>query len=183
MLLSSFELLCEPITPKTPGTINPTPTIPDPVIVQAYFVLISNVGDVAADLTLTFTSSLSLRDTFTVFDLENQFFMPHRLNFISPVNTYTKGTVQLSTLEPGETGLFLLQPDIKTLLQTPNPFNFAARGYAEVASSSKGAQCLITPQIRGTFFNINASTTPPTLTIASEESYPLPVPDGNLFEF
>ena len=177
--LSSFELLFEPITPKT---LNPNSSVPDPVIVQAYFVLISNVGTTPIDLTLTFKTTLPLVDkSVTIFDTTNDFSMSSAKKF--PLD----GVVALPTLNASETGLFLLQPDIISILQTlPAPIDitsasFAARGYVQISASTTG-QALITPQTRGTFLN-EASIVPLELNVIAQEAYCLSTPTGNLFTF
>jgi hypothetical protein len=184
--LSSFELLFEPITPKTGAPINPGSGVPDPVIVQAYFALISNVGPNPVDLKLSFTSTLPLfGSAITIFDIANTSFSSKPI----PAPSGGVNTVDLGVLSPTETGLFLLQPDVASLLSTlstPNDINsakFAARGYVEVTgTSAAGTQCLITPQTRGTFLN-QTSVSPVNLTVISQEAYALPVPAGNLFKF
>jgi hypothetical protein len=188
-LLSSFELLFEPITPKVSAPINPSPAVPDPVIVQAYFVLISNVGALSSALTLEFTSSkndtLSLKETFQLFDVTNKNFNFEPLDF--PTADPSKAKAHLPVLESGQTALFLLQPDIATLLGqlgTPPDItkaNFGLRGYVDVSANVPGSSFLISPQTRGTFLD---ASNPMNLSIAAQEAYPLPTPDGkNLFMF
>jgi len=186
--LSQFELLFEPITPKAPPPINPSPAVPDPVIVQAYFVLISNVGPAPLDLSLKFTSTLPLMgNTITIFDIDNQF--PPNNNKAEPYPA--SNVVTLGTLAPTETGLFLLQPDIAELLKTLSPpgditaADYAARGYAEVTAPV--GRALITPQTRGTFLS-QSSILPLALNVIAQEAYTLPIPQGagvsgNLFDF
>jgi hypothetical protein len=194
MLLSSFELLFEPITPKAKPPVNPSQDVPDPIIVQAYFVLISNVGTTPANLTLEFTSTpnmtLSLEETFTIYDLTNSNFKPEPLKLNAPNGS--KGTAVLPPLSQDETALFLLQPDIATLLKKitdPSQASFGVRGYVNVSGNS-GSTCLISPQTRGTFFiletaSVEAGTPPMTLKVAAQEAYPLQSPhkSGNLFSF
>ena len=199
MLLSSFELLFEPITPikienssqmiNQHPLINPGPAVPDPVVVQAYFVSISNVGANPVALTLTFTSILSLENTFTLFDKTNIFKKDstRHLHGLTPPK-FNIGSIELMPLNPGETGLFLLQPDIFALLPTlGNPLNitksvFAARGYVDVsAPEGTDTQCLITPETRGTFLT-QASPSEP-ISVVAQEAYVLPTPDSNLFTF
>jgi len=190
MLLSSFELLFEPITPKALPPINPSPAVPDPVIVQAYFVSISNVGPNPVNLKLTFNSTLPLQTTFTLFDTTNAFppGSTKALIGLTPPQ-FNTGFADLPLLNPGETGLFLFQPDIAALLPTLGTppditkADFAARGYVDVsAPAGTNTQCLITPQARGTFL-LQSSLVPLTLSVVSQEAYSLPTPSGNLFTF
>ncbi len=189
MLVSAFELLFEPITPKAQPPINPSPDVPDPTVVQAYFALISNVGEKPVTLKLTFTSTLSLKNTFTVFDTTNTFPIGSAKPLTFAGSQFNKGTVELPFLQPGETGLFLLQPDIAALIATlgksPNisKANFAARGYVDVeAVGDAGTECLISPQIRGTFLN-QASIVPLNLNVVAQEAYSLPTQNNNVFKF
>ncbi len=189
MLVSAFELLFEPITPKAQPPINPSPDVPDPIVAQAFFASISNVGEKPVKLQLTFISTLSIEKTFTLFDTTNTFPVGSTkpLTFLNP--KFTKGMVELPSIEPGETGLFLLQPDISALLSmlgTPPDLGkagFAARGYVEVAAiGDADTRCLITPETRGTFF-VQSAGTPSTLSVVSQEAYCLPTARGNLFNF
>lgn len=189
MLVSAFELLFEPITPKAQPPINPSPEVPDPTVAQAYFASISNVGEKPVTLKLIFVSTLSLEKTFTLFDTTNKFPIgaTKPLTFVGP--GFKKGSVELPVLNPGETGLFLLQPDIAALLPTlGNPpeignATFAARGYVEVeAIGDADTRCLICPQTRGTFLN-QAATAPQSISVVAQEAYPLPTQNNNIFKF
>ncbi|MHC5917823.1 MAG: hypothetical protein ACYTXE_44200, partial [Nostoc sp.] len=179
--------LFEPITPEVGIPINPSPAVPDPVVVQAYFALISNVGSVSAPLTLTFHSTangtLTLSDTFYVFDFENALFTP---NSLAPI-TGNKGVANLAPIPAGETALFLLQPNIESLLAglgTPPDITKAKaglRGYVEVNSSTAGSSFLISPATRGTFLTLDASGS--FLQVVSEEAYSLQTPTSNKYNF
>ena len=115
--LSSFELLFEPIIPQPPniisGQINPTGA-PDPLVIQSFFALISNIGSSAATLQLAFTASneynLKFTDTFAVFDTNNQKFTAITPSIITNATTTT--AVVNAAINPGVTGIFLLQPNI-----------------------------------------------------------------------
>ncbi len=147
MLLSTFELLLKPITPAT-GTVSGS----DRSILQGYFLNVANPNSTSVRLRLRFnaqspgidrTKLLIARDTLG----SNQFAS------LSTNNTYD------FRLNAGDTGLVILQPDIRTL----NPANVAdlieVRGYVEifavssfpVPGSARTVPLLVTPEHRGTF--------------------------------
>ncbi|PZV04455.1 MAG: hypothetical protein DCF32_12415 [Leptolyngbya sp.] len=147
MLLSTFELLLKPITPAT-GTIPGS----DRSILQGYFLNVANPNNTSLRLRLRFnaqspgldrTKLLVARDT-----LGN-----NELATLTPGNTYE------FRLNAGDTGLVILQPDIRTL----NPVNVAdrieVRGYVEIFAvssfpfpgSARTFPLLVTPEHRGTF--------------------------------
>ncbi len=204
-LVSSFELLFEPIIPvlaqNTPNApkIDPPPA-PDPLVIQSFFAFITNFDSLAtAKFTLQFTatvnSTLDPSQTFGLFDIDNT-------NFLAEFRTTpatTPGATSASAifafndlqLAPQTTGLFLLQPDVNFLIsQLPTKngkpdlqaANAGLRGYVEVlpdqASDMLPPPLLISPQTRGTFIDPN------TGQVLAEEAYPLPTPTGaNLFSF
>ena len=188
--LSSFELLFEPIIPQPPniisGQINPTGA-PDPLVIQSFFALISNIGSSAATLQLAFTASneynLKFTDTFAVFDTDNQKFTAITPSIITNATT-TTAVVNVS-INPGVTGIFLLQPNIAALLggAITVPINtaktiFGVRGFVEVnkIGGNASGEFLISPQTRGTFID------PKTGNVLAEEAYPLPTTNStNLF--
>ncbi len=188
-LLSSFELLFEPITPKVQPPINPSPSVPDPVVVQAYFVLISNVGGTDASLTLEFNSTpnstLTIKDTLAIFDIENKGFTTLPVTAFDPKPPFIKTKAHLPLLKAGQTGIFLLQPNIANLLSTLGTppditkTKFGFRGYVNVSSDTH-SQFLISPQTRGTFLD---ASTPPNLKVVSQEAFSLPTAGSNLFTF
>ncbi len=147
MLLSTFELLLKPITP-TAGTVSGS----DRSILQGYFLNVANPTSTSLRLRLRFnaqspaidrTKLLVARDTLGTNDFAN----------LTVGNTYD------FRLGAGDTGLVILQPDIRTL----NPANLAdqieVRGYVEIFAVSSfpflgGARSfplLVTPEHRGTF--------------------------------
>jgi hypothetical protein len=190
--LSSFELLFEPIIPQPPnissGPINPAGA-PDPLVIQSFFALISNIGSSPATLELAFTASneynLKLNNIFAVFDTNNQ-----KFGSITPILQTTATTttaIVFATINPGVTGLLLLQPNIAALLggTVTVPIDtaktiFGVRGFVEVNKIGGNApgQFLISPQTRGTFID------PQTGKVLAEEAYPLPTTNStNLFSF
>lgn len=150
MLLSTFELLLKSITPNA-GTIPGS----DRKILQGYFLNIANPNDFSLNLRLRFNATspeidrsqlLVIRDTlgnnvFTNLTSENTF------NF---------------RLNPRDTGLIILQPDIRTL--NPDTTNLEVRGYVELfvvqrffAEPGTTYPVLVTPEHRGTFIPANMS--------------------------
>ncbi|MGG6241988.1 hypothetical protein ACQ4N7_25495 [Nodosilinea sp. AN01ver1] len=147
MLLSTFELLLKPITP-TAGTVSGS----DRSILQGYFLNVANPNSTSLRLRLRFnaqsppidrTKLLVARDTLGT----------NELTSLTVANTYD------FRLNAGDTGLIILQPDIRTL----NPANLAdqieVRGYVEIFAVSpfpfpgrpRTFPLLVTPEHRGTF--------------------------------
>jgi len=190
-VLSSFELLFEQIIPQAAniapgsGEINPTGA-PNPLVVQSFFALISNLGSSAGTLELEFTASnaynLTFPNTFAVFDIDNQNFTTITPKLTKKATT-TTATVSID-IDSGVTGIFLLQPNIAGLLggAITVPIHtaeiiFGLRGFVKVNSNDPG-EFLISPQTRGTFID------PKTGNVLAEEAYPLPTPNSNnLFSF
>lgn len=149
MLLSTFELLLKKITP-TPGTI----TGSDRKVLQGYFLNIANPNNTSSRIRLRFnakTPSLDPSTLLTAVDTGgNNVFSgtlvsdgPNRFNYDF-------------TLDAGDTGLFILQPNIKQL--NPDTDEFEVRGFVEVFVLTPfftfvGAteQLMLTPEHRGTF--------------------------------
>lgn len=147
MLLSTFELLLKPITPAT-GTISGS----DRSLLQGYFLNVANPNNTSLRLRLRFnaqspgldrTKLLVARDTLGT----NEFAS------LTANNTFE------FRLNAGDTGLVILQPDIRIL----NPANVAdrleVRGYVEIFAVSsfpfpgnaRAFPLLVTPEHRGTF--------------------------------
>ncbi|MGH1395220.1 MAG: hypothetical protein ACRAVC_14510 [Trichormus sp.] len=162
MLVSTFELLVKPQFPKA-GNL-PVPVPPgvqanieklSRTVIQGYFLTLSNLNAFEVTLSLVFTivsnppvnikelvAFLDVDETNILGKLEPDF-APNKIRFTR-------------TIKPGDTGLFLLQPNIlkEELLKKAN---FEVRGYVEVFISSlstgyNSAKLLLTPEHRGTFF-------------------------------
>ncbi len=176
-LLSSFELLVKPIAPSIPSL----PGV-DRTVVQAYFLLISNLNpnsEPEASLRLKFTVSgmpLNSSKLVTIFDAGagNQF---DTLDM--------DGKTGDLVLPAGFTGQFLLQPDLRkpdVLPPPPTKPDIEIRGYVEAEispnSATSNVKLLVTPQQRGTFLS---SSLPPDY---DQEAYSLPTATGGaLLEF
>jgi hypothetical protein len=174
--LSSFELLVKPIAPAPPFAAAPSRTV-----VQAYFLLISNLNTAGPEvaLTLKFTASgmpLTSGKLITITDTGAG-------NVFGTLNP--NGTADDVVLLPGYSGLFLLQPDLRNpdvLPADPKDANIEIRGYVEIDistnSSTNAARLLVTPQVRGTFLSTEA---PPDF---DQQAYCLPTATGaSLIEF
>jgi hypothetical protein len=168
-LLSSFELSVQPITPARIANML---GLPNPVSVQAYFLLISNPGDTTALIQLDFTANPNTdgasnlngggtvpADEKTNFQAVTSFIntvlaSPLRdPNFI--INNDSSATAAFSVPALG-TALFLLQPDVSPLRnfdKTTEEFNYQVRGYVKIGAMP-GVTLLCSPQVRGTFFEL-----------------------------
>jgi len=178
-LVSSFELLAQPIIPSAFAPAG----IENPFVVQAYFLIISNFtqneqvtpappitlrfvldGINPPAIPLTFTDKTTAKSIPLVVGTPS-FVLEAKLD---PANS-VKGT---------DTTTFLLQPDVKKILQQGGAPNYELRGYVTIDAPA-GTQLLLSPQTRGTFFR----GTLPNLTVVSEESSVLPTAQGPLYVF
>lgn len=149
MLLSTFELLLKPITP-TAGMIPGS----DRSILQGYFLNVANPNNTPLRLRLRFnaqspgldrTKLLVARDTLG----------DNELASLTPGNTYD------FRLNAGDTGLVILQPDIRMLNPANERDQIEVRGYVEIFAvssfpfpfpgSARSFPLLVTPEHRGTF--------------------------------
>jgi hypothetical protein len=146
MLLSTFELLLKPITPST-GTVSNS----DRSILQGYFLNVSNPTNRNLRIRLRFnatTPSINPSELLDVLDT-------------SGTNDFSGSLVADGanrfrydfTLNAGDTGLFILQPNILTL--NPASDTVEVRGYVEifivVPFFGVPRPLLVTPEHRGTF--------------------------------
>ncbi|MBE9177692.1 hypothetical protein IQ268_03745 [Oculatella sp. LEGE 06141] len=170
MYISSFELLVKPIAPK------PFPSNVSRRVVQAYFLSISNLDsaeDVVLSLQFTGTPTVTTDNTFTIFDSGSS----NMFGELAP-DSVTGKPSQILTLAKGQTGLFVLQPD----LSKPgilDEANLEVRGYVELfispLSPSDSAELLISPQIRGTFLPSDLTDPNPDF---DQQAYSLPTANG-----
>ncbi|AFY47499.1 hypothetical protein Nos7524_1626 [Nostoc sp. PCC 7524] len=191
MLVSTFELLVKPQFPKAANLpVQIPPALKGNIeklsrnVIQGYFLTLSNLNAFEVTLSLVFTvvsnppvnikeivAFLDVDETNMLAELEPDF-APNKIRFTR-------------TIKAGETGLFLLQPNIlkEGLLAKAN---FEVRGYVEVFISSlstgyNSAKLLLTPEHRGTFYkNLDAEGTKVQL---DQIAYSLPTAHGgSLFE-
>lgn len=176
-VVSAFELLVKPIAPAPPFAGAPSRTV-----VQAYFLLISNLNTSGSEVALSLKfiaggMGLSSDKLITLVDT-------------GAGNNFGKLASDGKTdddivLPSGFTGLFILQPDLRkpdVLPPAPTVPDVEIRGYVEIDispnSSTSQAKLLVTPQIRGTFLSNEA---PPDF---DQQSYGLPTASGGgLIEF
>ena len=146
MLLSTFELLLKKITPNA-GTVNNS----DRSILQGYFLNVSNPTNRNLRIRLRFNATtpnlnpaelLDILDTSGTNDFSGSLVAdgPNRFRYDF-------------TLDAGDTGLFILQPNILTL--NPASDTVEVRGFVEifivVPFFGIPRPLLVTPEHRGTF--------------------------------
>lgn len=173
-LLSSFELLIQPIIPTQFDPANFT----DPVVVQAYFLEISNVtssGPKTSKVDLEFiTNPVAGKNPLA--DGSAQGFLDNTRSILLPplkINNPSSAETSFS-LAANETALFLLQPNISVLLKQGQKSNFEVRGYVNINAPS-GTKLLLSPQVRGTFFQFDKTgkiVMPQALTDATANVLP-----------
>ncbi len=150
MLLSTFELLLTKITPN-PGKVKGS----DRKVVQGYFLNLSNPTTTNSRIRLRFnatTPSLDPSKLLTALDTggTNQF---NGTLVAAGANRYQYDF----TLGAGDTGLFILQPNIIEL--DPSKDELEVRGFVEIFILTSSPftlqgvtkQLLVTPEHRGTF--------------------------------
>ncbi|WP_218082801.1 hypothetical protein [Anthocerotibacter panamensis] len=161
-ILSSFEILVQPIIPSAVAPSG----VPDPLVVQGYFLVLSNLANSSA-VSLEFTPTLLsggknplASGAVPPFGAVTAFLDTTGFQFL-PLAITTSGTAKTNfNLGPGVTATFLLQPDVSPLTVFPPKPNlsYEARGFINIAASS-GSQLLVSSQIRGTFLQPLASGT------------------------
>ncbi|MGF1521694.1 MAG: hypothetical protein ACFBSF_05170 [Leptolyngbyaceae cyanobacterium] len=175
MLVSNFELLVKPIAPASTVPVGGQQVARK--VVQAYFLTISNLnpnGAVSLDVDfIAFTPALT-NEVITFFDVAGT---DDPSGLVSVSNQRKRRTV---TIPADDTGLLLLQPDLKQ----PNVLNNAdleVRGYVEISvsqlSPTPNARLLVTPQSRGTFIPENAPGNVADLDF-DQIAYNLPLAEG-----
>jgi hypothetical protein len=185
MLVSTFEILLKPQLPV--GTPPPAANLSRNVV-QGYFLTIANLSAFDLVLSLVFTTSLPPGIVFS--DI---------INFLDTSGTNTIGTltpdpVVVGTanklrfsplfLKAGETGLFILQPNILDPIILANR-NFEVRGYTEIFLSSLSGgleeiKLQVTPEQRGTFFTDKFESDNLVDRGLDQIAYCLPVQNGGL---
>lgn len=129
MLVSTFELL---VKPQIPAEFDPSGV--GRVIVQGYFLTISNLNSFRAALKLTFTAttpSINLDELITLLDISGG----NTPSDLSPTSDPRKFTFRL-VLPANDTALLILQPDV-TKQEILKNANTELRGYVEVAMSNR----------------------------------------------
>jgi hypothetical protein len=174
-LVSNFELLVQPIIPPAVAP----PGIENPLIVQAYFLTVSNYNPTdtpgaAPQIKLRFVTNGLAAPNIPISFLDRAGFTP------VPISVGIPGFVLESTISvaPTDTSVFLLQPNLAQILSGGEPFKAELRGYVTIEAPA-GTSLLLTPQTRGTFYRGSL----PNLTVVSEESTSLPTAQTGLYVF
>ncbi len=207
--LSSFELIVQPLIPQ-PIAKAVLPDFPNPVSIQAYFLTLSNYSDKTSNIELSFianprTDGASTFNGGGIVPLEDndKNFGPVSafINFVgaSPLvhfkidsDSEARATFAIPSLG---TALFLLQPDVSPLRRFDKPnenFSYQLRGLVNIDATA-GTQILCTPQIRGTFLELekiaammNAGAVTDGVfapDIYAQQAYPLPTAQNALYSF
>ncbi|OUC11973.1 MAG: hypothetical protein B0A82_25050 [Alkalinema sp. CACIAM 70d] len=146
-VVSNYELLVKPLVQPDADILGAGRTI-----IQGYFLTITNLNtSVAARLRLNFRAQsvdLNSQPLLAFLDANgtNSLLVPTLSGATSRTYTFT--------IEPGDTGLFILQPDVTQKSVVENA-NVEVRGYATLSLAtpfgSNSFNLLVTPQQRGTF--------------------------------
>ncbi len=146
MLLSTFELLLKKITPN-PGTVPDS----DRSLLQGYFLTVANPNSTNLRIRLRFnatTPQLNPAQLLNILDVNGS------NNFAGALVADGANRFRYDfTLPAGDTGLFILQPNILTL--NPGVDEVEVRGFVEifivVPFFGQARPLLVTPEHRGTF--------------------------------
>ncbi len=178
--LSTFELLVKPLVPLPADKLGAGRTV-----IQGYFLTISNTSTLPVSLRLKFTAkspAFTAANVLAFFDILG-------VNTTLPIPLAPATTETLTftlNIGPGDTGLFILQPDVTDPLLITNPTT-EIRGYVDIALTtlfgSNTYNLLVTPEHRGTF--LPRGFTVPTPPLPSMETrdfdqlvYTLPTAQG-----
>lgn len=178
MIVSNFELLIKRIAtvpPSTPASISNVFRR----VVQGYFLTVSNLESnrsISLFLNLKITRSTGNRElnnsnTQVVFDNGNTNNVSLSLTRLSSSNANTtQYRTGIFTLQPGQTGLIAVLPNVIPFIGTTNP-DLEVRGIVEIRQrrritfpfpiTTPAADIMTTPEIRGTFLD-NDYPTPST---------------------
>ncbi|WP_144036931.1 hypothetical protein [Synechococcus sp. MW101C3] len=186
-VLSTFEILLKPQLPKDLTEKIPALGKVTRVILQGYFLTVSNLSDKGVGLSVTFvtiTPGLDPSKILARFDVIGQNGPASLTQDPPPANQPSpkKGDVVRTKfsifLNPHDTGLLIVQPDASK----PNVLkavDFELRGYVELSLSASNMQqasdVLVTAEHRGTFFD--GSNLDNTAALG-ELSYALPLANG-----
>lgn len=146
-VVSSFELLVKPLVQPNADILGAGRTI-----IQGYFLTISNLNTNApVNLRVNFrgqSPNLNSRPLLAFFDVDNT------NGLLNPIASTPTTRTYAITIPAGDTGLFLLQPDVTQPNVVTNA-NTELRGFVTLSLASpfgsNSFDLLITPQQRGTF--------------------------------
>ncbi|MGR3279638.1 hypothetical protein ACSYAD_31735 [Acaryochloris marina NIES-2412] len=170
-LLSSFELIAQPIIPP-----NVAPSgLPNPTSVEAYFLTLTNILGSSSQVTLTFAVNPPVNNGGVIEgSLNGGGIVPSGVSKFGPVSAFLDfvrpfpllsgftiasggGSAQARfSLPSSGTVLFLLQPDISPLASLTSEsefFSYETRGFVDIVATS-GSRLLCSPTLRGTFLEL-----------------------------
>jgi hypothetical protein len=180
-VVSTFELLVKPLVQPSADILGAGRTI-----IQGYFLTISNLNtNSPVQLRINFRAqdpNLNSQPLLAFFDVNGA------NNLLAPSSSTPTTQTYTVSLGAGDTGLFLLQPDVSqgTVVQNAN---VELRGYVTLSLAfpfgSNSFNLLITPQQRGTFLpkGFQVPNRPPAPNATTREdfdqlAYSLPTADG-----
>jgi hypothetical protein len=187
--LSSFELLVQPIIPSNVAEKLNLESV-DPLVLQSYFLILSNVTEKTVTAILEFTADTGGNSSFQ--GSQDGKFQPvsgfldkiAAVPLMAPDFVITGPSTATATLnlDPQSTVTFLLQPDVGPVAKAitdpkSRDLSFELRGYVEI-SVSRSKSLLVSPQIRGTFFKTASDPNIP-LEVFAEQAYGLPTANSN----
>ncbi len=188
-LVSTFELLLKPQLPASVTSDFPQLQPLSRVILQGYFLTVSNVSGRDLSLLLSFQTRTPGLKSEEVLCFQDDDGIDTPLAPTQVANGPGRSTRFTFTLDNSDTTLILLQPNIidETLLANAN---FEARGfvelYAQPGTASANQQVLVNAEHRGTFFDPStlvdmSSMDPSSVSKASlgEIAYPLELASGS----
>lgn len=187
--ISTFELLLKPQLPKAVTTTYPELKPLARIVLQGYFLTVSNLDDKPVTLSLIFVSrtpGLKQEEILALLDTQDQngplsvslVRDPAPANQRPPLEGELVKTKFTFTLNANDTGLVLVQPNAidKTLREATN---YEVRGYVELALSANNLQrtgkVLVTAEHRATFYDGDDLQNRAAL---GEINYPLPLANG-----
>ncbi len=168
-IVSSYELLVKALVQPEADILGAGRTI-----IQGYFLSISNLNTTSAvSLRLNFraqTPNINSVPVIAFWDINGT------NAFLTPVSANATNQTYQVTVGAGDTGLFILQPDVRDPRLVENA-NFELRGYLTTSLSapfgSNSYNLLLTPQHRGTFLpkGFRVPATPPAANARTREDF------------
>lgn len=173
-LVSCFELLLKPQLPADVTSAIPPLAPLSRVILQGYFLTISNIARRDLSLTVSFqtrTPGLNSADVLCFFDGDGS-------NIVLNATTNSSGpgrtTAYSFDLAEADTALILLQPNITNQALFTSR-SYESRGFVELfaqaGTNSRGREVLVCAEHRGTFFDASS----PNPSSLGEVAYALPL--------
>jgi hypothetical protein len=194
MIISTFELLVKPQLPKQ-AILDRIPGLSNDVknkvaqlrrnAIQGYFLTIANLEsrDLLLSLVFTIKNNADLNKLTPILDTTGS---DDAFGTLTPIPSPIANKLSFSPLRllPGDTALFLLQPNFLSFPELLVNTNFEVRGYVEIFLSSmsgmpRNAMIQVTPEHRGTFYKFPEND-PNTLSQLDQYAYSLPVQNGGL---